>query len=102
MKARKSTYHDDGGGGHENVAWKVNFRSFNLYRDYINSLTLSKASELFLSRIPNNYIQVQKGRLFTFSIQREIRHLPFSRRSRAVSAKKCTKKRNAGAELLFC
>ena len=80
----------------------MNFCSFNLYRDYINSLTPSKASELFLSRIPNNYIQVQKGRLFTFSIQCEIRHLPISRPSLAVTAKKCTKKRNAGAELLFC
>ena len=38
---------------------KVNFRSFNLYRDYSNVFTLSNASELFLSRIPKNHIQVQ-------------------------------------------
>ena len=48
------------GHGHENVASKVNLRSFDLYRDHSNSFTLSNASELFLSRIPKNHIQVQK------------------------------------------
>ena len=50
-------YHDS--DGHENVTYKVNLRFFNLYRDYSNSFTLSNASELFLSRIPKNHIQVQ-------------------------------------------
>ena len=49
-------YHD--GDGHEKVSQKVNLRSFNLYRDYFNSFTLSNASNLFLSRIPKNHIQV--------------------------------------------
>ena len=40
--------------------WKVNLRSFNLYRDYSNSFTLSNVSELVLSRIAKNHIQVQK------------------------------------------
>ena len=31
--------------GSENVASKMNLRSFNLYRDYSNSLTLSGVSE---------------------------------------------------------
>ena len=35
-------------------------RSFNLYLDYYNSFTLSNASELSLSGIPKNHIQVQK------------------------------------------
>ena len=48
------------GDGHENVAWKMTLRSFNLYPDYSNSFTLSNASELFLSRIPKNHIQGQK------------------------------------------
>ena len=39
---------------------KRKLNSFNLYRDYCNSFTLSNASELFLSRIPRNNIQVQK------------------------------------------
>ena len=44
---------------------------------YSNSFALSNASELFLSRIPKNHIQVQKEK----------------------KPKKCTKKRD---ELLFC
>ena len=51
-------YHD--GDGHENFASKVNFHSFNLYRDYSNSFTLSNANDLFLSRIPKNHVQVQE------------------------------------------
>ena len=35
---------EDGGGG-ENVAEKVNWRSFNLHRDYSKSLTLSNVEE---------------------------------------------------------
>ena len=51
-------YHN--GDGHENVAYKVNLRSYNLFRGYSNSFTLSNASELFLSRIPKGHIQVQE------------------------------------------
>ena len=51
-------YHD--GDGHEKVTQKVNLRSFNLYRDYFNSFTLSNTSKLFLSRIPRNHIRVQE------------------------------------------
>ena len=42
-------YHD--GDGHKNVARKVNLGSFNLYRYYFNSFTLSNATNYFLSRI---------------------------------------------------
>ena len=38
--------------------------------------------------------------VFTSSTKREIK--AFSHRSRAVTAKKCTKKRDARAKLLFC
>ena len=44
----------------ENVAQKLNSRSFNRYRDYFNSFTWSNASALLLSRFPKNHIQVQK------------------------------------------
>ena len=37
---------------------KINLHSFNLYTDHSNSFTLPNASELFLSRIPKNHIQV--------------------------------------------
>ena len=36
---------DGEGDGSENVAEKVNARSFNLHRDYSNSLTLSNVGE---------------------------------------------------------
>ena len=48
------------GDAHENVILKVNFCSSYLYRDYSNSFTMSNESELFLSRIPKNHIQVWK------------------------------------------
>ena len=51
-------YHD--GDDNENVAQKLNSRSFIRYRDYSNSFTLLNASELFLSQFPKKHIQVQK------------------------------------------
>ena len=41
------TLRSEDGDGRENVAEKVNSRSFNLYRDYSKSLTLSNLSEPF-------------------------------------------------------
>ena len=74
-------------------------RSFNLHRDYSKSLSLSKVGEPSRSWIPKNHIQERekkfRRRLCTFSGQREMS------RSRAVTTKKCTKKRDASAKLLF-
>ena len=88
---------------------KVNFHSFNLYRDYSNSFTLSIASEVFLSRIPRNHsrnqVQEEEESLAVTCLRppcRKTWNLAFSCRSRAVTAKKCTKKRDARAELLLC
>ena len=39
------TLRSEDGDGRENVAEKVNSRSFNLHRDYSNSLTLSNVGE---------------------------------------------------------
>ena len=50
------------GDGRENVAEKVNSRSFNLYRNYSKSITLSNVGEPSKSWIPENHIQVQKER----------------------------------------
>ena len=62
----------------------------------------------FWSWILKDYIEVQqKEKKFvvlcsaTSSTKGDIRYI-FSRRSRAVTAKKCTKKHDAGAESLFC
>ena len=70
------------GDGNENVTQKLNSRSFNRYRDYSNSFTLSNASELFLSQFPKKtYSSSERERKFscrlvTSSIKLEIRHLP--------------------------
>ena len=42
------------------ISAPINLRSLNHYHDYSYTFTLSNASELFLSRIPKNNIQVQK------------------------------------------
>ena len=48
-----------------------------------------------------NFLQIQiLPRMFKMSIKREIRRLASF--SRAVTAKKCTKRRDASAKLLFC
>ena len=41
----KGTLRSEDSDGSENVAEKVNARSFNLYRDYSKSLTLSNVGE---------------------------------------------------------
>ena len=46
----------------ENVALKVNLRSFSLYRDYSYLLTLSNVREPSRIWIPRDHIQVQKAR----------------------------------------
>ena len=56
------TLRSEDGDGRENVAEKVNSRSFNLHRNYSKSLTLSNVGEPSKSGIPKNHIQVQKER----------------------------------------
>ena len=70
----------------------MNLRSFDLLSQITrsNTFALSNARELFLNRIPTNHFQVLKEK-----------EKVFSRRSRAMTAKKYTKKGNARAELLF-
>ena len=48
--------------GNENVAKKVNLRSFSLYRNYLYPLTLSNVGEPSWSRIPRHHMQVQYKR----------------------------------------
>ena len=43
--SRIGTLRSEDGDGRENVAEKVNSRSFNLHRDYSKSLTLSNVGE---------------------------------------------------------
>ena len=94
------TLRSEDGNGSENVDEKVNSRSFNLLGDYSKTLTLSKVNP------PKSWIPKKKERK-----REEISSLvyfrskkwkqAFSRRSRAVTAKKCTKKRDARAKLFW-
>ena len=45
LKSKLGTLRSEDDDGRENVAEKVNSRSFNLHRDYLKSLTLSNVSE---------------------------------------------------------
>ena len=91
--------------GNENVALKVNLRPFSLHRNYSYPLTLSNVGEPSWSWIPRDHVQVQKEKLFTFtlftfSVKREIRH--FHVVVVQKREKKCTNKCDARAKLLFC
>ena len=44
------------GDGHEKVTQKVNLRSFNLYRDYFNSFTLSNANHIRVQEEKENLV----------------------------------------------
>ena len=74
------TLRSEDGNGSENIAEKVNSRSFNLHCDSSNSLTLSNVGELSWSCIPEKpYPSSERERkfrnsLFMSSIKREIRH----------------------------
>ena len=74
----------------------MNLRSFNLYRNYSNSFTLSNASELFFSRTPKNHIPVPKEKEYqAVGCLRPLRNVKlgiFSSYSRSA-VKKCTKER---------
>ena len=45
LKSKLGTLRSEDDDGRENVAEKVNSRSFNLHRDYSKSLTLSNVGE---------------------------------------------------------
>ena len=51
---------DDDDDGSENVAKKMNLRSFKLYRVYLDSLNLSNGGDVSWSWILMDFIQVHK------------------------------------------
>ena len=84
------TLRSQDGNGRENVAEKVDSRSFNLHSDYSKSLTLWNVCEPCQSWIPKNHIQVQKeGGNFVVACVLPLYNvkLGISRRSRAVKPK---------------
>ena len=98
------TLSNDEDDGSENVPKKMNLRSFKLNRVYLDPLNMSNAGDFSWSWILKDFIQVQKeeGKFVVVCprppIERQIR------RFHVVvqwTSKKCTKKRDARAELLF-
>ena len=83
---------------------KKNLRPFKLYCVYLNSLNLSNVGDFFcgveflrtLSRIKKK----NSRRMFTSCIKRRI--IRFCDVVVQWTSKKCTRKRDARAELLFC
>ena len=90
--------------GSENVASKMNLRSFGPHRDYSNSLTLSNVGKPSRSWISKNCIQVWREWNFVVARLRPPKkyNQAISCGSRAKTAKKCTKKWDARVYLLFC
>ena len=80
--------------GSENVASKMNLRSFGPHRDYSNSLTSSNVGKPSRSWISKNCIQVwreNKISSWLVYVLPEKYNQAISRGSRAKTAKKCTK-----------
>ena len=84
----------DNGNGSENVSFKMNSRFFNLCGVYSNLLKMASVGEFPWSWFPEDLTQVY--------VLHKTCNYAFSRRSRARTVKKCTKKRDARAKLLFC
>ena len=103
--AKRDLISNDEDDGSENVAKKMNLRSFKLNRVYLDPLNMSNAGAFSWKRILKDFIQVQKKegkfcrRTSTSSKKRQIRR--FHVVVVQWTSKKCTKKRDASAELLF-
>ena len=79
----------------------MNLRSFSLYSDHSYPLRRTLLKLNFKGPNSSSEREIKFRRwLFTSSIKREIRH--FHVVSRAKTGKKCTKKCDAHAKLLFC
>ena len=91
--------------GDKKVAEKVNLRSFSLYSDYSWPLTLSNVGEPSWSWISRDKFKLRKRNKISsllVYVRHKTRNQAFSRRSRAKTGKKCTKKCDARAKWSFC
>ena len=78
---------------------------FKLYRAHSISFISSNVNNFFWSWILKSVTKFRKRNrkwLFFVHVLQKTRIPAFSRRSRALTAKKCTEKRDARAKLLFC
>ena len=83
----------DNGHGNENLTFTMNSRFSKFCRVYSNSLKMSHVGEFSRSWVLRDHTHLSSLVYL---------HRVVSRRSRATTAKKCTKKRDARAKLLFC
>ena len=94
------TLSKDDDDGSKNAGKKMNLRSFKLNRVYLDPLKVSNAGDFSWSWILKDFFQVQKEvGMSKSSIKRQIRR--FHVVVVQWTSKKCAKKRNARAELLF-
>ena len=87
---------DNGAEGGENVTSDMNSRFFRLCRVYYSSLKMWNIGEFPRSLFVGDRPQVKKQK------QKFCRHLFAFSMKPAVMVKKCTKKHDAGEELLVC
>ena len=105
MPSVETLSNDDDDGG-ENVAKKMNVHSFKLNRVYLDLLNMSNAGDFSWSWILKDFIQVQKEEENSSSyihVLHKTSNQEVSRRSLGSTWtwKKCTKKRDARAELFL-
>ena len=81
---------------YENVTWKVNSRYFKLYRTYSNSFKSSNVGNFFWSWILEDVSKFRRRKGESVHV-----HDTTWNCSRTATAKKCTKKSDARAKLLF-
>ena len=91
----------------ESVTWRVNSRCFKLYRAYsiISRLIRQTLAIFFRVEFCSTVSKFRKRKRKWFScvpVLDKTCIYALSRCSRATTAKKCTKKRDARAKLLFC
>ena len=96
---------NDNGDGYEHVTWKVNSRCVKLYRACSISFYSSNVGKSPWSWILKDSIKIQEKKnkvVVLYSRPRKnVKLFALSRRSRATTAKKCTKKRDTRANLLL-
>ena len=96
---------NDDGDGNENVTQKVNLRCFKPYRTYSISFSSSSVGNFFLqlnSKRLSKFGKRKRKSLSCVPVLDKTWNEALSRCSRATTAKKCTKKHDARAKLLFC
>ena len=91
--------------GNEKIAWKVNLRSLVfivMFPTLLLCQMYSNPTGVEFLWIMSKFHKRNKISSLLVSVLQKTRNWAFSSRSRAKTAKKCTKKCDARAELLFC